>query len=94
MKNPAPRVTGRKDMSMHKKQQQPESRPTPALDAFAQFMVGKLSGEEYAKICKQYGKEHWLIHPCREGKFCPSSGKHGIESACGKCGHYSECFAN
>lgn len=77
---------------MHNKQQT-EPRPSPALDAFMQFMVGKLPGEEYAKICQQYGKEHWLIHPSENGQFCPSSGKHGIEKACDNCPHTKECFA-
>lgn len=67
--------------------------PTPALDAFVAYTVGKLSGEEYVRIAREHGKDHWLIKPSFHGEDCYCNGEHrGIECECDECDHYLTCF--
>ena len=70
-----------------------EMPPMPALDAFLAYTVGKISGEEYVRIARENGKEHWLIKPSYHGQDCYCNGEHaGIECECDECDHYLTCF--
>lgn len=78
-----------KHMAEHGK----EMPPTPALDAFIGYMTGKVSGEDYVRIAREYGKDHWLIKPSFHGQDCFCNGDHrGIECECDECDHYMTCF--
>lgn len=72
---------------------QKELFPTPAMDAWMLWMVGKMPGECYERIALKNGKEHWLYRPSHHGQSCPSNGEHkGIECRCDECDHYLACF--
>lgn len=63
------------------------------LDIFAFWLVGRVPGECYERMCLRYGKEHWLYSPSYHGKMCPSSGGHpGIECRCDECHAYQTCW--
>ena len=62
-------------------------------DAMMLYLVKKMPGEVYQRICLKYGKEDWLLHPSYHGMGCPSSGDNpGIECRCDECDHYLTCF--
>ena len=63
------------------------------LDLHAFWIVRKVPGDVYERMCLRHGKEHWLYNPSHHGRYCPSSGKYpGIECRCDECHAYQECW--
>ena len=66
---------------------------TPAMDAWALWMVGRMPGAIFERIALRCGQERWLYRPSSHGKYCPSNGEHkGIECRCEECDFYLDCF--
>lgn len=70
-----------------------EPFPTPAMDIWVLWKVGKMPGAVFERLMLKHGKEHWLYEPGEHGKHCPSNGQYqGIECRCDECDHYLTCF--
>lgn len=66
---------------------------TEMLDAWFLWVMGRMPGTCFERICLRKGKDHWLYKPSHHGKHCPSSGWYpGIECRCDECHAYLECW--